>query len=586
MTKKNKQLKTPHISTNSNAQSSTTDLFPYKVTLAILSYSAIVLSLVIAIVKVKQINLTVPQTSASDTASGAFSDITKEEAVTALTLMLKTTDYAPDGFLPSDLRLTGNQNDRYLLYSYDKPADIEQIAAESIMRTGLFTIDETSGQDSFSINSDSNYYATVVNDACKEYCYLGISFDKQFLDHYNDVIKEENYTSSNDIIKFNNTSLDFAKIALPIVISTDSMSFAHDIYDYAFDETSTEISLHTYHIGMGMDMDNLNSFYNADDDDADAIKYFEYFGTRYVPMAINCYEMILILDKTTGEIRWQYYDDDTRMDIIKSFPLTAGEVIELYSGISGVDYDSLTPQENVKPEGDISSEKLSKLVYAVCDGEYSIIYQSISNTGIFQCENPDSIAYKEIYSVTDPQDGTGNYDSGEATFLGTNDDALANQYFSDYPYLVANHQNADIPQRINLLVDASSEDDLLERIAEPLYNYSKALNEEYDHSVLINVFYTDNINDVNSIKDYILISAATGYYSWLPHGNGLGSYAFWEEDSSPELHEIGGNPDLYSSQTLDAIKFHRHIDATIDDVRSLTLDDFRESLANSFKDGV
>lgn len=100
------------------------------------------------------------------------------------------------------------------------------------------------------------------------------------------------------------------------------------------------------------------------------------------------------------------------------------------------------------------------------------------------------------------------------------------------------------------------------------------------------VFYTEDLGQTNDLKDYIIIPGVVGLYSWLPHGNGFGKYIYQEEKEVPSLVILSENPDLYSSQTRDAIKFHRHIQAEIKNGRDITKESLRQLLYNSFENGL
>jgi hypothetical protein len=231
--------------------------------------------------------------------------------------------------------------------------------------------------------------------------------------------------------------------------------------------------------------------------------------------------------------------------------------------------------------GSKSSKSLAKMVYAVCYGEYDVVYQSADDTGLFECKKNS-----EVFSVTDPHEGkSGYYDTAAASFLGATYDETVAKYFPDTIYIYRNYLNADINTDLILLVEANSEDEAIDKYADAIYKYIKDVNSKYTEEVRVSIFYTDKLNTIKDTRDYILLSGAVGLYDWLPHGNGLGEYYF-KADEAAALMEIGENPSLYSSQTRDAIKFHRHVSAEINNGKTITLEQLRIILQNSFEEGL
>ena len=170
--------------------------------------------------------------------------------------------------------------------------------------------------------------------------------------------------------------------------------------------------------------------------------------------------------------------------------------------------------------GSKSSKNLSKMVYAVCYGEYDVVYQSTDDTGLFECKENS-----EVFSVTDPhEDKSGYIDTASASFLGATYDETVAKYFPDTIYIYRNYLNADIYTDLILLVEASSEDEVVDSYLDAIYNYIKDVNSKYTEEVRVSVFYADKLDTVEATRDYILLSGAVGLYDWLPHGNGLGGY--------------------------------------------------------------
>ena len=575
ITSSSKATPAPSIS-DSNTKPKNNSLLTYKIILVFLSLSAVILAITNVV-----IGLT-PRARQSDihhskeSALSSFQNMTKEDAMAALAIMDSESYWLPEGFIPDSFRLRDDEFVRELLYSYDSIDEVPQIAADSVMGLGELFGERRTVED-FQIDESTDYYTVVsVNPSkasCGELddtetsvdCYRGISFNKKYLDHYRKTVNN----SSNDIIEFKDLSPEFARLAMPIIVASDIMS-SRSIYDYYFDDEENEYILGILCIGVGLDLDNMS---NAS------------YGN--IPMAINLYEMKFALDKTTGMTSWVKHDNGERMDILKSIPITAEEAQKIYGEEEEQTSEGDPSADAAAASNAISSEELADMTYALCQGGYEVVYQSTEDTGLFQCSNPESASYKYIYSITDPKEEPSLYfKKSTALYLGTNDDEVVNEFFGGKKYIWKNYRNADITEQLVLLLESDSESSLVNDNIEAIYGFVKKINEKYDTDLNIYIFYTEDLTQTNIVKDYIVISGVTGYYGWLPNGNGFGEYYYDVENDPAALTEIASNPSLYSSQTRDAIKFHRHINATINNGRTISLEELRELLNSSFEEGL
>ena len=210
------------------------------------------------------------------------------------------------------------------------------------------------------------------------------------------------------------------------------------------------------------------------------------------------------------------------------------------------------------------------------------IFKGSDNDGVFRCNDYT----KAIYSISNPDKSDEAYKRlANATYFGTDDDETVNQFFKDKLYIYQEYRHTDIPQQLVLLLESPSEEALVENNLDAIYNYLKKVNAERNIDIIITVFYTEDLSKTHELKDYVMIAGAAGYYTWLPNGNGFGSYIYDEEEKT-SLDKMGENPDLYSSQTRNAIKFRRHIQAEIKNGKQITKDALKKQLQSSFVEGA
>lgn len=232
--------------------------------------------------------------------------------------------------------------------------------------------------------------------------------------------------------------------------------------------------------------------------------------------------------------------------------------------------------ENSIPLYDV--ELFENMVKAACYGDFIEIYRSPKdyNRGLFQCEES-----MEVYSFSDLREDS-YYIYGSAEYYGTTKDDLVEKYFPNAHYLYRNLYNADYHDELILMLEADSEDDLVNRSVDKLYEYIKELNEKYKTDIDITILYTEKLDEVKTTMDYVLLGVYTRNASWLPHGNGFGRYILSVDLDYENIKEIAADPTLYSGQTRDAIKFKRHIFTKVTNGRTITKEMLESQLRNSF----
>lgn len=558
------------------------NLNTYKVILIIEIILIIVLTIANILVKIfhhipgdsmQVLNFSICEHRTKEEILNLANNITKDEAIGVIKNMHGENKCTPGGLLPEKLKLKSNEFAHKILYSYDDVAEVPDIAQDSVMGLSVESADD------FLIDETTDYYTIVSVDNSKipcgeldEYqstvsCYRGISFNRKYLNHYE---KVEGSSHSDEMI-YNDSSADFVELSLKIIMATDIWN-GNSLFDYYFEDNGDSFTLAGIYLGVGIDMNNL-----------DGVSAFN------VPYAINIYEKKLNFDKNTKKVAWEKYDssygEETSINVLKSFSLSNDDLTEIQAAIYGLSDDEVANlKAQYRDEDEMTDEEMLKArVSAICGEDYLLIFKASDNSGIFKCNN-----YKKaIYSISNPDRTEENYKNmAFATFLGTDDDEIVNEFFNNRLYIYQNYYHSEIPDQLILLLESSSEGSLIEDNLDAIYDYIKRINEDYATNLTLCIFYTEDLSQTNSLKDYIIISGAAGFYSWLPDGNGFGNYYYQKEEEVSSLNKLGANPDLYSSQTRDAIKFHRHIRVEINNGRDITKESLEQLLYNSFEDGL
>lgn len=501
-------------------------------------------------------------------------EVSKEEAIEIAKKLNGKDSCIPEGLVPESLKLRSDEYAYELLYSYDDVSEVPAIAADSVM--GL----DTRSPDSFKIDEATDKYAIVSVDLSKttdektsgssssNSHYRGISYNREYLD-YHEVV-EGNLHTSELVVK--DRTEDFAKLVLGVNLISDIMN-SHSLFDYYFEDKGDSYVMTGVHFGVGVDMTEA-----------------ENISAYSIPYAVNIFEKRMVLDKATGEMAWEKHESafggESKVFNLRSIPLTDEDVLQITAAINNLGDEEVNElREQNRDEDELTgAEMLERRVTAICGKDYTTVYKSSDNTGIFKCNNYT----KAIYSITNPERTEKDYKhTALATYLGTDDDEVANKYFGDKLYVYQDYRNTSIRNQLILLVEGSSEEAVVEQNLDAIYSYIKELNEKYKADINIKVFYTDSLNQTSDLKDYIVLSAAAGFYDgWLPHGNGFGNYYYASDKKTPALVELTENPNLYSNQTRDAIKFHRHIEAEINNGREITKEALRQLLRDSFEAGL
>ena len=248
----------------------------------------------------------------------AFAEMTKDEAVEYLKGI---TDVAPvpENFVNPDVELRGDEYALVLLYSYDNVNDVQDIAYNSVFSVPFGSIGKT---DWIHVSQIDDRYAVASvnqNEAqnIRESYYRGVSFNKKYLDHYEDI----KGTSRNDRIVFKSFDPSFVQEAMSIILYGDVSTELVNIYDYSFVELEDKFVFTTYTIGIGIDMENADMTAGTMRDAIQSV--------------INLIERELTLEKSTGQLQWGSDSDGNHNRILKSFPITPEEVSEISEALMG-----------------------------------------------------------------------------------------------------------------------------------------------------------------------------------------------------------------------------------------------------------
>lgn len=254
------------------------------------------------------------------------------------------------------------------------------------------------------------------------------------------------------------------------------------------------------------------------------------------------------------------------------------------TNIVEVDELALTELANAELAARIEGvpEDLGKRAFAICGGEYHLVFQSLTDpeTALFECKNN-----YEVYSIS-----TSKADAAapSAAYLGKVKDDLVEAAFPEAKYLYRDLSELKRPSELTILLSANSETELvdkyLESIGRTLANHD-ALN--------LNIFWTNSLEEVLTTRDFVLVSAVgtMALVDWLPHGNlfqGVEAgqpikYQFEIDHHLVALTDLGADPKLYPAATRDALKTKPHLHyIQAEKPESLDLNMLKEELLASF----
>ena len=229
-------------------------------------------------------------------------------------------------------------------------------------------------------------------------------------------------------------------------------------------------------------------------------------------------------------------------------------------------------------------DHLPNMVESICNGAYNNIYLSdeLEHQGIYECARDNY-----VYYVMDTQNNCGLYPCGNIYELGYVKHEDVEAIFPNAIYLYRDSRVLGIPDELKIAVTATSEKELIEKYAEPLYQYIKNLNKEYKTYLRLNVYYNDSLSGINSTYDKLFLMA--GFYTnnatqSRGMGRGYGQYIFYDGDPTDLLSTIFAVPTSYPTNARNALKFKRSLMLEINDGRSLSFEDFKNRLQNSFQE--
>lgn len=226
-------------------------------------------------------------------------------------------------------------------------------------------------------------------------------------------------------------------------------------------------------------------------------------------------------------------------------------------------------------ERPVEETGLEKMASALCEGKNETIYKIDDDSGLFLCDET-----KNIYSITDPHMDSSGTIPAHAAYIGSIYNEEVEKYFKDTIYIYRDYTSPEKKVDLILLVEADSEQDLVEKIYESMFEFAQSRED----IVSATVFYNESLDTVKTVRDYVMISAAIGVYNELPFRKTIDGYFFAFDDTMPALSKIGANPDLYSSETRNAIKFNRHITINLGMSEDVRGEDLKVRMLNSFED--
>ncbi len=228
----------------------------------------------------------------------------------------------PEGFLPEGLTFENNESALWLFPSYDEIdkkwptlfSEVSQTTNFGFLIDGYkqddFVLDTTSSKYWMSISLDSA--KTTCKSATK--CWKGVAFDKKYLDYYDEFPGD----SEHYVLEFKDFSQDFVEMALPIVfasrIKSEGADYISGIYSYFIEEKEDKYILTVHCVGVLPRL--MHNDYMDEGDDA-------------ATLVISLYDTGFELNKNTGEVSYQIYDNNSRRNVNKIFGISIEESEEL-----------------------------------------------------------------------------------------------------------------------------------------------------------------------------------------------------------------------------------------------------------------
>lgn len=246
--------------------------------------------------------------SSDNSKADKFINMTKEEAITTLNNMSENNSYIPDNFVNSNLLLQKGEFNLKILYSYNNIDEVKEIAINSIFDEVKYSSELINV-----IPIDDKYVVVYVNSTeCLDHCYRGISFNKEYVDYYEEKTEVSEVITTNERFIIKKFDKNFVEEILSTLIYSIVPIDLSNIYDYSFEEKDNIFIMRTYSLGVGLDPTKF------EDMTPDNIEY-----------SINLIERELYLDKNTGEINWRYESDENKNKVLKSIPLNNKDINKL-----------------------------------------------------------------------------------------------------------------------------------------------------------------------------------------------------------------------------------------------------------------
>lgn len=230
------------------------------------------------------------------------------------------------------------------------------------------------------------------------------------------------------------------------------------------------------------------------------------------------------------------------------------------------------------------SDRLGPMSFALCQGGFDIVHQIQGNEedAIVQCNSTSDIY--ELHSAYEKENG---YTIASAIYYGTTKDEILARYFPNQLYIYKNLYNSSYNEEVYLLLQANTIEEVIKKYSEPLYEYIKEQNANYQTDITFEILYNEDLSRITTTKDYTLLAGLHDIVNdWLPHGNGFNgprgeNYIFYGVDDVRVLDDLGMHPDSYSEQTRNAIKFHPHLSFSITNGKQITLKELQTIMQNS-----
>lgn len=256
-----------------------------------------------------------------------YDSLTKDDALNFLRKKYSKAKIKrlPKGFLPEGLTFENDEAALWLFPSYDElDKNWPMLFGEVSQTTTFGFLMDDYKQDDFILDTvSSRYWTSITLDSAKTICkntksttkcWKGVAFDKKYLDYYDELPG----VSEHYVLEFKDFSQDFVEMALPVVfaagIKSEGADYISGIYSYFIEEIEDKYIL-TAHCISVLPRFRYSNYVDEGDDAA--------------VLVISLYDTRFELDKNTGEVSYQIYDDNSKRDVNKLFGISVEESEEL-----------------------------------------------------------------------------------------------------------------------------------------------------------------------------------------------------------------------------------------------------------------